>query len=97
MDKTFLFVGGVFWLTCIAYVLYYYNKHYRLTFETVFFTILLAPIIALIMKDPAEEELKEQQELNDFWEETRRRYEDVPIIDNTPKSKKVKDFKFFQK
>lgn len=60
MDKEFLIVGGFFWLTCTAYVLYYFNKHHRVNFETVCFAILLGPIIALIMKDPAEEELRDQ-------------------------------------
>lgn len=55
MDKEFLIVGGFFWLTCTAYVLYYFNKHHRVNFETVCFAILLGPIIALIMKDPEEE------------------------------------------
>lgn len=75
MDKELLFVVGVFWLTCTAYVLYYFNKHHKVNFETICFAILLGPIIALIMKDPAEEELKPQQELKDFWEDVRRRFE----------------------
>ncbi len=81
MSKEFIFVGGIFWLTCTAYVLYYFNKHYRVNFETVCFAILLGPIIALIMKDPAEEELKPQRELKEFWEDVKRRFENE---DNTP-------------
>ena len=91
-----LFVIGFYWIICTVYVLYYFNKHYRVNFETVCFAILLGPIIALIMKNPEEEELKRQQELNEFWEEqARRRYENITTIDNTPKTKKIKEFKFF--
>jgi hypothetical protein len=55
MDKELIFVVVVFWLTSSAYVLYYFNKHHKVIFETVCFAILLGPIIALIMKDPEEE------------------------------------------
>ena len=60
MDKSMLFGIGWVWLTCTAYVIYHFYKYYRLNFETVFFAILLGPIIAIIMKDPAEEELRDQ-------------------------------------
>ncbi len=104
MSKEFLFVGGVFWFTCTAYVLYYFNKHYRVNFETVCFAILLGPIIALIMKDPSEEELKSQQELKEFWRDVARRFEDndnnnLPNFRHTvpppKKSNRIEEFKFF--
>jgi hypothetical protein len=91
MDKELLFVTVVFWLTCTTYVLYYFNKHYRVNFETVCFAILLGPIIALIMKDPAEEELRDQ--VRSF---------DIPDFRHTTeppppkKQDKLKEFKFFQ-
>jgi hypothetical protein len=90
MDKELLFVVGVFWLTSTAYVLYYFNKHHRVNFETVCFAILLGPIIALIMKDPEEEKYHYNYR------------EDIPDFNHTPpppppkKQDKLKDFKFFQ-
>lgn len=93
MSKEFLFVGGFFWITCTAYVLYYFNKHHRVNFETVCFAILLGPIIALIMKDPEEEKYhynyREDNHIPDF------RHTTAPPP--PPKSMNKKEFKFFQK
>lgn len=93
MDKTFLFVGGVFWLTCTAYVIYHFHKNYRINFETIFFAILLGPIIALIMKNPDEEkyEYNYREDYPDFRNTT------APPPPPKKQKDKLRDFKFFQK
>ena len=55
MSNELIFVVGVFWLTSTAYVIYYHNKHYKLSIETIIWAIFFGPIIALIMKNPEEE------------------------------------------
>lgn len=55
MDKELVFVVGFFWLISAAYVMYYHNKHYELSIETIIWAIFFGPIIALIMKNPSDE------------------------------------------
>lgn len=55
MSNELIFVVGLFWLTSAAYVIYYHNKHYKLSIETIIWAVFFGPIIALIMKNPEEE------------------------------------------
>lgn len=56
MGKEELFVGGIFWLTCSAYVIHYDYKRKFLNLGSIFMALLLGPIIALFVKDNIKEE-----------------------------------------
>ncbi len=94
MDKELIFVLGVYWITCTAYVIYYFNKNYRLDIGVIIMAIFLGPIIALIMKNPSDEKYDYHGDIRNHIPDFRRTTAPPPP---PKKQDKIKDFKFFQK
>ena len=75
-------------------MIYYFKKNYRLDIGIICLAIFLGPIIAIIMKNPEEEELRDQVrqfDIPDF------RHTTGPPPPPKKQKDKLKDFKFFQK
>lgn len=102
MDRELIFVIGVFWLTSTAYVIYYHNKHYKLSIETIIWAIFFGPIIALIMKNPEEESVAVKNIEEHIENKKHRRWfrtiPPPPTISQPPNRRPdiKKDFKFFR-
>ena len=107
--KIFLSVLIVYWFICFVYMLRWHADQGNLSVGTVILAMIIGPVIALVIKsenswrdgdslDYHGQRTREKLEANiRALEEIRRRYDNVPIIDNTPKTKKLEKFKFFQK
>jgi len=107
--KIFLSILIVYWFICFVYMLRWHADQGNLSVGTVILAMIIGPVIALVIKsenswrdgDSLEyhgRRTREKLEANiRALEEIRRRYDNVPIIDNTPKTKKLEEFKFFQK
>ena len=105
--KIFLTVLIVYWFICFVYMMKWHADHGNLSFATVILAMIAGPIIALVLKhdnswrdgdslDYHGQRTREKLEANiRALEDIRRRYDNVPVINNTPKTKK--EFKFFQK
>ena len=108
--KIFLSILIVYWFICFVYMLRWHADQGNLSVGTVILAMIAGPIIALVLKHDnswrdgddldyyGQRRTREKLEANiRTLEEIRRRYDNVPIIDNTPKTKKLEKFKFFQK
>ena len=51
MSNELIFVLLFFWALSAAYVMYTHNKHYTLGLDTIIFSIILGPILALFIGD----------------------------------------------
>ena len=101
------------WMTTIYMILWHNdhdNLNFGRIVLAIFFGVAIAPVVYDEMRKQKKKE-KREQELRELYRMritasdyyTRyladyiRRYDNVPIINNTPKTNKPKEFKFFQK
>lgn len=107
---TKIFLSGiiVYWFICFVYMLRWHVEQGNLSVGTVFLEIIISPVIALIIKSDNSwregeapsyngERITEDESYTEYLRDYRARYENVPVINNTKKPKKLDNFKFFQK
>ena len=77
MSNELIFVLVFFWTVSAAYVMYTHNKRHILGLDTIIFSIILGPILALFIGDE-ENQIKEQRNIvednNRRMDETHRRW-----------------------
>jgi hypothetical protein len=103
MSNELIFVLVFFWSVSAAYVMYTHNKHYTLGLDTIIFSIILGPILALFIGDE-EKKLPVEKSIRDYMNSDRHirargfTIPPPPPISQSPNRRpnKKKEFKFFR-
>lgn len=85
MSNELIFVLLFFWAVSAAYVMYTHNKHYTLGLDTIIFSIILGPILAIFIGDEEKENKKQQKIIEDNnrrMDDTHRRWFDLHNVIN---------------
>lgn len=85
MSNELIFVLLFFWVVSAAYVMYTHNKYYTLGLDTIIFSIILGPILAIFIGDEEKENKKQQKIIEDNnrrMDDTHRRWFDLHNVIN---------------